>query len=91
MAVTSNRRRFSTPINSRNFLNNGSCEWNIRTNSSNEVVVLSLTVYDIKEGNDLVALIRLANITNGHNLTTIMIQVSRCALYDYANNLECKI
>ena len=82
-AVVSKRRRFSTPINRRDFSNNAGCEWNIRKNSSNEVVVLSLSVYDIEEVNDLAVILSPANISNGRNLATIMIQVSKCALYDY--------
>ena len=87
-AVALESRLFSNPINRRDFLNNVSCEWIIRTNSNNEVVVLSLSVYDIEEENDSAALVSPANILNGRNLTNIMIQVSRCALYDFANNLN---
>ena len=71
-----NQRYFVTPINRRDFLNKTSCEWNIRTKSNNDVVVLSLSVAEIEEENYLAVGASSANIPDGSNLTTIMIQVS---------------
>ena len=83
---------FVTPINRRDFVNKTSCEWNIRTKSINEMVVLSLSVGDIEEESDLAVRTSSANIPDGSNLTTIIIQVGRCALYYVrANNLNRKI
>ena len=81
IVAVDNQRYFVTPINRRDFLNKTSCEWNISTKSKNEVVVLSLSVAEIEEQNYLAARTSSANIPNGRNLTTIMIQVSMDKLY----------
>ena len=92
LVAVENEQLFVTPINRRGFLNKTCCEWNIRTKSIYEVVVLSLFVGDIEEENDFGVRTSSANIPDGSNLTTIMIQVSRCTLYYVlANNLNCKI
>ena len=85
LVAVDNQQVFLTPINRRDFLSNNVCEWNIRTNSINEEVVLSLNVVDIEKENDLAVLVRQANIPDESNLTTLLIQVKRCALY-YASN-----
>ena len=68
-------RHFVTPINRRDFLYETSCEWVIVTRS--EAVVLSIFVADIEEENELAVRASPANIPDGSNLTTIMIEVSR--------------
>ena len=80
MAVE-NQRYFVTPINRQDFLNKTSCEWKIRTKSNNEVVVLSLSVSEIEEENCLAVEASSANIPDGRNLTTMMIQVSVDEVY----------
>ena len=80
--AVSNPQHFYFPINRRDFLNDTSCEWNISTKWIDEVVRLAIFVYDIEEENDLgVLLTRSANISDGSNLTTIMIQVNRCTQF----------
>ena len=77
---------FLTPTTRQDFLNKTICEWNIRTKSIDELVVLSLSVYDIEEENDFAVRTRSAHISKGSNLTTIMIQVSKCTLYYVSGN-----
>ena len=92
LVAVENERHFVTPMNCKEFVNKTSCEWNIRTKSIHEVVVLSLFVGDIEEESDLAVRTSSANIPDGSNLTTIMIQVSRCALYyECVNNLNRKV
>ena len=93
LVAVKRRRHFVTSTNCQDFVNKTSCEWNIRTKSIHEVVVLSLFVGDIEEEiSDLAVRTSSANIPDGSILTTIMIQVSRCALYYVrVNNLNCKI
>ena len=86
------KRHFVTPLNRQDFLNKTSVTWNIRTLFISDVVALSIVVDDIVQENDLAVSTRSANISDGSNLPTILIHVSRCTLHHvYANNLNLKI
>ena len=81
LVAVENERYFVTPISRRDFLNNITCEWKIRTNSISKKVVLSIFAENIEKENHMAVNTSPTIILDGTNFTKILIQVNRYSLY----------